>query len=267
MALPLCRCHLSRQTLDRATCRAAPPVGPGGARGFTLVELLVAIAIMALMSFMSWRALAGMSHTQALTQTRSDDLLALQAGLGQWRADLDALLETSEVPALDFDGRTLRLTRRDALESDTSSPGVQVVAWALHQGQWQRWQASGLRSRQTLAQAWEQATRWGQRPVAGDERQHVSVARATGWQVFYYRGDAWTNPLSADGSPAGLGSGVLGNASGVSSLLGTLGLPGVRAPAQLPDGVRLVLTLSDGQTLSGNLVLDWSRPVLGGGKS
>lgn len=258
MAQPICRRHLSGPALDRTLCRAGPPVGLGGARGFTLVELLVAIAIMALMSFMSWRALAGMSHTEALTRARADDLLALQAGLGQWRADLNALLDTGEVAALDFDGRTLRLTRRDALESDTESPGVQVVAWGLQQGQWQRWQVSGLRSRQALALAWEQAARWGQRPVADDERQRVNVARATGWQVFYYRGDAWTNPLSAEGTnavaaPAGTG--------GAPALLGAV------ATAQLPDGVRLVLSLSSGQTLAGDLVLDWARPVLGGGKS
>jgi general secretion pathway protein J len=35
----------------------------------------------------------------------------------------------------------------------------------------------------------------------------------------------------------------------------------------LPDGVRLVLTVSGGQALNGELVRDWARPVLGGGKS
>lgn len=232
--------------------------------GFTLVELLVAIAIMALMAFMSWRALAGMSQAEANTHSRADDLLAVQAGMGQWMADLNALLETGEVPALDFDGRTLRLTRRDALESDNNSPGTQVVAWSLQQGQWRRWQVAGLRSRQALALAWEQAARWGQRPVADDERQQVDLARADGWQVFYYRGDAWTNPLSAEGTSASA-SATAGAAAGITPLLGVT--PGASQAAALPDGVRLVLTLSPGQTLSGDLVLDWARPVLGGGKS
>lgn len=220
-------------------------------RGFTLIELLVAIAVMGLMSYMSWQALDGMSRTESITRQRADDLLALQSGLGQWAADLEAIQETGEVPALDFDGRTLRLTRRDPLESaQTGSPGVRVVAWALQQGQWTRWQASGLQTRESLNQAWAQATRWGQRPAPEDAAQQVSVARADGWQVFYFRGDTWTNPLSADGStPA------------------TDTPPATRNLGTLPDGVRLVLTLSPGQTIAGELVRDWARPVLGGSKS
>lgn len=220
------------------------------AGGFTLIELLVAIAVMGLMSFMSWRALDGMSHTERLTRERGDDLLALQSGLGQWTADLDAVLETGEVPALDFDGRTLRLTRRDPQESaDAGSPGLRVVAWSLQQGQWTRWQATGLQTREALEQAWAEAARWGQRPLPDDAPRQVAVARADGWQVFYFRGDTWTNPLSAD------------TTNTTTSATGATTLP------NLPEGVRLVLTLSPGQTMTGDLVRDWARPVLGGGKS
>jgi prepilin-type N-terminal cleavage/methylation domain-containing protein len=133
-------------------------------RGFTLIELLVAISVMALLSLMSWQALDGMGRTEALTRQRTDDVLVIQAGLGQWGADLDAMMETGYLPAIDFDGRTLRLTRRDALESTHTSPGVQVVAWGLQDGRWTRWQSSGLNTRGTLLQAWEAAARWGQRP-------------------------------------------------------------------------------------------------------
>ena len=49
-------------------------------------------------------------------------------------------------------------------------------------------------------------------------------------------------------------------ASGTTAALGPS--PG----AAMPDGVRLVLTLSDGQALQGTLTRDWMQPVLGGGK-
>ncbi|MBY0463346.1 MAG: prepilin-type N-terminal cleavage/methylation domain-containing protein [Burkholderiales bacterium] len=221
--------------------------------GFTLIELLVAISVMALLSLMSWQALDGMGRTEALTRQRTDDVLAIQAGLGQWGADLDALVETGEVPAIDFDGRTLRLTRRDALESAYGSPGLQVVAWGLQDGSWTRWQSSGLRTRGNLAQAWEAAARWGQRPAPADASRQVAVAPASDWQVFYFRNDAWTHPLSSAGTSAAPPTGD--------------GKPAQANLPTLPDGVRLVLTLSPGQALSGELVRDWARPVLGGGKS
>lgn len=243
------------------------------ARGFTLIELLVAVAVMALLSFMAWRGLEGMSRTERLTSQRADDLLALQAGLGQWAADLQALHETGEVPALDFDGRTLRLTRRDPLApalaangTTTASTGLQVVAWGLQQGQWRRWHTAHLTTREALNQAWAQAQRWGERPLEADGLHQVNVARADSWQLFYYRGDAWTNPLSSDAAAASLASAAAGTA-GVPSPFGGAGLGTARQLARLPDGVRLVLTLSPGQTLVGDVVRDWARPTLGGGKS
>lgn len=252
-----------------ATLPPQPRPRPTRSQGFTLIELLVAIAMMAVISVMSWRALDGMSRTETLTRERADDLLALQAGLGQWAADLDALQDNGEVPALDFDGRTVRLTRRDPLESATDgSPGLQVVAWALQQGQWTRWQVSGLQTRDALIQAWAQAARWGQRPIPEDTVRQVVVAQADGWQVFYHRGDAWTHPLSSEGAAASALSAAAGSVTGVSAgLLGAAGVATARNLVSLPDGVRLVLTLSPGQTVSGDLVRDWARPVLGGGKS
>ena len=243
-----------------------PAKGQRAQRGFTLVELLVAIAVLALISIMSWRALDGMTRTESITRQRGDDLLALQSGLGQWAADLESVVETGEVPALDFDGRTLRLTRRDPLETATHSPGLRVVAWAVQGGQWVRWQTEGLQTRQALTQAWDLAARWGQRPLADDAARQVVVAQAAGWQVFYFRGNAWTNPLSSDGTPNVVSGDGLAE-GGAGRLFGVFAASRARNLAPLPDGVRLVLTLSPGQTLSGELVRDWARPLIGGGKS
>ena len=228
--------------------------------GFTLIELLVAISIMALMALLSWRGLDGMTRTQSQLQLRADELLTLQSGLNQWGTDLDALIQLPQTQALDWDGRALRLTRRSAVvpaNSDTalSDEAVQVVAWARRDvdgvGQWLRWQSPALRARGEVQAAWLLAAQWAQNP--GDElrKSEVRIGPLAQWTVFFYRGDAWTNPLSSDGA----------------STPATSASPVANALTSTPDGVRLVLTLPPGQALSGVLTRDWIKPTVGGGKS
>lgn len=221
--------------------------------GFTLIELLVAIAVMSMLALLSWRAIDGMTRTQTLTQERSDGLLRLQSALGQWTADLDAVLDTSEVAPVDFNGQTLRMTRRDSAETGLDSPGVRVVAWALRPaaegGQWSRWQSGPLRQRDELARAWQRAADWGRgasSTSAAGADSSLAVIGVAQWQVFYHRGETWGNPLSSVGTEA------------ASS--------GTPATNSMPNGVRLQLTLTGGQGLNGELLRDWVRPTLEAGR-
>lgn len=214
--------------------------------GFTLIELLVAIALMALMAALSWRGLDGMTRAQAQMRQHSDDVLALQAGLAQWSADLDALAVQPNTPSLDWDGRALRILRRS-----TANPGegLRVVAWSRRNGtaggQWLRWQSPPLRTRGDLQQAWQKAALWAQNPSDEDRQREVFIVPVDQWQIFYYRTDAWSNPLSSAGAASD------GQAA---------------AALSIPDGIRLVLTLAPGQAISGTLTRDWLRPTVGGGK-
>lgn len=242
-----------------ATAMSSPPRAPDKIRirGFTLIELLVAIAAMALMAGLSWRGLDGMVRAQTQLHQRADAILTLQAGLAQWRADLDALQPLQQTQSLDWDGRGLRIIRRSS--SATPGAGLLVVAWARRNidgtDQWLRWQSPPQFTRGGLQTAWERAAQWAQNPGDEEKKYEVRIAALAQWQIFYFRGDAWTNPLSSDNAAA-----APAPAPGTDKAAAAPDL-------SLPDGVRLVLTLPPGQTLSGDLTLDWVQPALDKSKS
>ncbi len=230
-------------------------------RGFTLIELLVALSVMALLALMSWRGIDGMVGAQTQVRERMDGVATLQTGLAQWSADLDALMETGDVPGVEFDGRVLRLTRRDLSRPDGA---LMVVGWARlnvasqhgGKGSWVRWQSPPVRSRGDLQKSWTQAQQWAQSAGGALRPGEVAVVGLDQWQLFFFREGAWSNPLSSAGTPSA--------ANTVGPAASPVANPAI---APVPDGIRLVLNLSAGQPLGGALSKDWVRPALGGGKS
>jgi general secretion pathway protein J len=215
-------------------------------RGFTLIEVLVALVLVSTMTLMAWRALDGMGRAGELTNSNEQSLQRVQVGLAQWTADLDALMDasvagTTSLSLLDFDGQRLRLTR----QSSQPNAGVVVVAWTLRMADgsadsgmvWQRWASPPLTDRASLLLAWAAADRWSRTPLAEDANAAVSLMPARGWQLFYFREGAWSNAQSAAGT-----------ATTTNAIT-------------LPDGVRLVLDLPIGK-----LTRDWVQPTLGATK-
>jgi general secretion pathway protein J len=232
--------------------------------GFTLVELLVALLVMSILALVSWQGIDGMARSQAQAKERSDQVFALQTALLQWQTDLDNWLEQPPPAAvegqaanplaaktIEFDGRVLRITRQ--MPASVGSVGlvqdVRVVAWGVRvvdtpQGikrTWLRWVSDPVRNKSEWQAAWEQAGRWGQNAGDNDRARESVIAAIDEWQIFYFRNDSWSNPQSSD-------------ASGTQD-------------TTAPSGVRLVLTLSSGQSIAGSITRDWASGTLGGGKS
>jgi general secretion pathway protein J len=228
-------------------------------RGFTLVELLVALFALSLLAMLSWRGIDGMVRAREQTRARADEVQALQVGLAQWAADLDALAVLPQMNPLDWNGRVLRLMR--AAPGDPGR-GIVVVGWSRRVdasgSRWMRWQSPPATTRGQVDDAWRRADAWSQNSGMDAGADEVAITGLLDWQVFYYRTDAWTNPLSSDTTQA------------TTVTTTSAGSPPVQAAtrvAVVPDGVRIVLSLAPGQAISGDLTRDWVRPVVGGHKS
>jgi general secretion pathway protein J len=187
------------------------------ARGFTLVEVLVALALMALLASMSWQGIASVADAKRDSDARVNRTLRAGTVLAQWEQDLAQLHDTALVPALSFDGATLRLVRR-------RDDGVQVVAWALREGRWMRWTSPAVARAAALQEQWLAS----QQLLGNEAAQLPLMEDIESWQVYFYRVNAWSNAQSSAGALP-----VAGSASAPQ-----------RSP--LPTGVRLVLTLRGG---------------------
>lgn len=209
---------------------------PPPPRGFTLVEVLVALVIMALMAGMAWQGVDGIVRTRDASQKQLEQTLRLNTVLAQWQTDLAAVQDTGAVPPLVFDGATLRLTRN-------VPDGVQVVVWSMRpQGAthaWERWASPAVTGSAALQDSWFTS----QQLQGGEPGQLRALEGLSQWQVYFYQGNSWSNAQST----------------------GNLAAPAPAAPASgaaapprqaLPSGVRVVLTFAPGSGLNGTLTRD-----------
>jgi len=215
-----------------ARCRARPQ-----ARGFTLIEVLVAMVVMAIMSLMAWQGVDGIARTRESNQVRLEQILRLETVMAQWEQDLAALQETSAVPALRCDGQSVRLTRR-------AEGGMQVVLWSLRPDArgavWQRWAGPATTTTHGLQDSWLRTQQF----QGSEDGQLRALEGVESWQVYFFRGNAWSNCQSADDLTPVTPIAASGPASGVAPRV------------LLPSGVRVVLAFAPGSGLNGNLVRD-----------
>jgi general secretion pathway protein J len=226
--------------------------------GLTLIELLVALGIMAIMAVMSWQGLDAMARARTMADDHHNQVAVLNTGLQQWVQDLDKVVETPPLSVITWDGRVLRLIRHS---TGSAHDGLLVAAWTrgvrdvngVGQGQWLRWQSKPKTTVNELRAAFDQAGVWAQNAGETGRQQETSIVPLQGWQIYFYRAGAWTNPLSSQALPG-------------ESRATAYSTDSVTSGAAI-DGIRLVVTLPPGHPMGGAITRDWVRPTLSDGKS
>ncbi|MBW8846306.1 MAG: prepilin-type N-terminal cleavage/methylation domain-containing protein [Burkholderiales bacterium] len=206
-----------------------PRVSSARTNGFTLVEVLVALVVMATMAGMAWRGIDALVKSREIAQARLAQTARLQTVLAQWEVDLRALQDShSLVQPLAFDGGSLVMTRQAAT-------GLQVVVWSLREGSLWRWESPAQRTVQDL----EDQRQRGLQQLAQRNPALRAFDGVAGWQFYCFWGNAWSNCQST------------GNTTTANNP--PTGPINPKTTTQAPSGLRIAMQFAEGSGLVGTL--------------
>ncbi|MDO9236315.1 MAG: prepilin-type N-terminal cleavage/methylation domain-containing protein [Aquabacterium sp.] len=198
---------------------ARPVQRPIQVRGFTLIEVLVSLMILAVLAATAWKGVDAISTARKVADGSLKQTLRLQSVMTQFEADMAQIMDTGIMPGMQFDGAHLRLTRRQ-------DEGVQVVTWYLQSGRWYRWASPVTTQVGELQKYWLSSFQ-----LQGKESGTLTALKGVDqWQVYCYR------------------SGALSNCQSTGNVVATT--------VQLPEAVRCQLSMGEGSGFAGTVIRD-----------
>ena len=228
----------------------------GKARGFTLVEVMVALAIMGTITAMAWQGISSIMQSQQYNRERSSEVAVMQTLLAQWDNDLNHIdlnpsgNYASDMAPIQYEKEKglLRLVRWDDGRGDRA---LRVVAWKKRltnpsddaktgAGTLMRWQSPPIASMEDLQLAWQNAKTWAD----GSENTallatELAILPITQWELRPFRQGQWSE-----------------DAQDI--------LPSNRNTVRL-QGLRLIITPAEGSVFAGGSISkDWLRPTAPG---
>jgi general secretion pathway protein J len=217
-----------------------------GSRGFTLIEVMVSLLILAVLAAAAWKGLDAINAARQGADGNLQQSLRLQSVMTQMEADLSQVMDTQIVAGMQFDGANLRLTRRTAA-------GVQVVVWTVRERRLLRWASPDTTRVGDLQQYWRQSSQ-----LQGREAGTLVALKGVDlWRVYCFRdgsmsncqstGNVVTGPGAASGAAASAGASNPSGSGAVAELL---------SREQLPQALRSQLTLGEGSGRGGVVTRD-----------
>jgi len=196
-------------------------------RGFTLLELLVAITVLSIVSMIAWRGLDSLVATRERLEPEADEVRSLLTSFGQMERDLTQVtnpaflgLSTSPLNVRVVDGSQVLELARVASPVPDRATEVQTVFYRIVEG-------TLVRQATPPSPVFERAN--AERFETARLLTNVQSMNVRVWQVP----TGWVSPFEADPSV---------QAAAAS------GAPGASASARLAPGVEVTLLRSDGKT-------------------
>jgi general secretion pathway protein J len=231
------------------TMRALPSTRQSG---FTLIEVLVSLLILAVLSATAWKGMDAISTARQVADGNLKQTLRLQAVMTQFEADMAQIMDTLVVPGMQFDGAHLRFTRR-------LGEGMAVVVWYQQRGLWLRW-ASPVTSRVGDLQKYWMSSYQLQGKEAGTL---VALKGVEQWQVYCFRGGSMgncqsTGDIAKTSASAAAAAASAAAATGLSPQIAAIRAQALAQAAreQMPNAVRCRLVLGEGSGFAGNITRD-----------
>ncbi|MBQ5950104.1 type II secretion system protein J [Massilia sp. ST3] len=192
--------------------------------GFTLVELLVAISILAIVAVLGWRGLDGIVRGRIILTEQMETTRGMQLAFAQMQSDCEHLAGSDVLgrrPYIQWDADRLTLVRKVFVENEASR--LQVVSYRIAGGQLLRRESPGTRDLVQLEQLWESISS----DAPAQNSPPVALQNGVlGMQIQAWQNNAWRteparivgNPLQQQGQPPL----VQPNAGGTSEPTGIL---------------------------------------------
>jgi general secretion pathway protein J len=201
-------------------------------RGFTLIEVLVALMILSVLAATCWKGVDAITSARSVAEAHLQHTLRLQAVMTQVEADLGQAMNLAVVEPLIVDSSHVRLTRRGA-------GGVQVVVWFLKEGRLYRW-ASPVT---TLVGDLQKYSLSSFQLEGKEPGSLTALEGVSSMEVFCYAGGTVANCQSTRVA------GGAGNAQGA----GGGPTPTSNQTQPLPEAVRFSLTMAEGSGFQGKV--------------